>query len=158
MAVSPADLAAGAAALKAFEANAKYVEMIVDIAFAVVPTLLGFGAAGLIGSAAIKTAKEVMNSISMLKTLQWYGTEQGITMARSAGRSAVKTVKRIDESRQSFAEKLKQNKYLKIIGYGLTPIETAKSLLKKKQNIQGKQNSGIIIRLDEHLKKKEGER
>jgi len=42
----------------------------VDIAFAVVPTLLGFGAAGLIGSSAIKTAKEVMNSISFLKLFE----------------------------------------------------------------------------------------
>jgi hypothetical protein len=50
-------------------ANAKYVEMIVDIAFAVVPFILGFGAAGLIGSAAIRTAKDVMNSISLLQTL-----------------------------------------------------------------------------------------
>ena len=41
-----------------------------DIAFAVVPTLLGFGAAGLIGSQAIKTAKEVMNSISFLKLFE----------------------------------------------------------------------------------------
>jgi hypothetical protein len=30
---------------------------------------LGFGAAGLIGSAAIRTAKDVMNSISLLQTL-----------------------------------------------------------------------------------------
>jgi hypothetical protein len=43
--------------------------MIVDIAFAVVPTILGFGAAGLIGSAAIRTAKDVMDSISLLKNL-----------------------------------------------------------------------------------------
>ena len=43
--------------------------MIVDIAFAVVPTILGLGAAGLIGSASIRTAKNVMNSISLLKTV-----------------------------------------------------------------------------------------
>jgi len=47
----------------------------VDIAFAVVPTILGFGAAGLIGSSAIRTAKDVMNSISVLRTVGpglWY--------------------------------------------------------------------------------------
>ncbi len=52
--------------------------MIVDIAFAVVPTILGFGATGLIGSAAIRTAKDVMNSISLLRTVGpglWYGIE-----------------------------------------------------------------------------------
>jgi hypothetical protein len=43
--------------------------MIVDVAFAVVPSILGFGAAGLIGSAAIRTAKDVMNSISLLQNL-----------------------------------------------------------------------------------------
>jgi len=43
--------------------------MIVDIAFAVVPFILGFGAAGPIGSAAIRTAKDVMNTISVLQTL-----------------------------------------------------------------------------------------
>jgi hypothetical protein len=37
--------------------------MIVDIAFVMVPTLLGFGAAGLIGSTAIGTAKEITSSI-----------------------------------------------------------------------------------------------
>jgi len=42
----------------------------VDIAFAVVPTILGLGAAGLIGSSAIRTAKDVMSSISLLQTLE----------------------------------------------------------------------------------------
>jgi len=41
----------------------------VDIAFAVVPTILGFGAAGLIGSSAIRTAKDVMSSISVLRSI-----------------------------------------------------------------------------------------
>jgi hypothetical protein len=69
MALSPEEFAAGAAALSTFVSNAKYVEMIVDIAFAVVPSILGLGAAGLIGSSAIRTAKDVMNSISLLQTL-----------------------------------------------------------------------------------------
>ena len=59
----------GTIALQTFAANAKYVEMIVDIAFAVVPTILGLGAAGLIGNSAIKTAKDVMGSISVLQNL-----------------------------------------------------------------------------------------
>jgi len=45
------------------------VEMIVEIAFAVVPSVLGIGAAGLIGSSAIRTAKDVMNSISVLHVI-----------------------------------------------------------------------------------------
>ncbi len=74
MAVSPEDLAAGALALQVFVKNAKNVEMIVNIAFAVVPTILGLGAAGLIGSGVIQTAKEVVRSISLLgsaKKLRW---------------------------------------------------------------------------------------
>ncbi len=80
MAVSPEDLAAGALALQVFVKNAKNVEMIVNIAFAVVPTVLGMGAAGLIGSAVIQTAKEVVRSISLLggaKKLRWTGRGGG---------------------------------------------------------------------------------
>ena len=76
MAVSPEDLAAGALALQVFVKNAKYVEMIVDIAFAVVPSVLGVGAAGLIGRAVVQTATEVMRSISLLRELgklRWAG-------------------------------------------------------------------------------------
>ncbi|MFZ8860040.1 MAG: hypothetical protein ACO2PP_06015, partial [Thermocrinis sp.] len=54
--------------------------MIVDIAFAVVPTILGLGAAGLIGSSAIRTAKDVMNSISVLRTVG-PGLRYGTAMA-----------------------------------------------------------------------------
>jgi hypothetical protein len=43
--------------------------MIVDVAFVVVPSILGLGAAGLIGSSAIRTAKDVMNSISVLRAV-----------------------------------------------------------------------------------------
>jgi len=76
MAVSPEDLAAGALALQVFVKNAKYVEMLVDIAFAVVPSVLGIGAAGLIGRAVVQTATEVMRSISLLRELgklRWAG-------------------------------------------------------------------------------------
>jgi hypothetical protein len=76
MAVSPEDLAAGALALQTFIKNAKYVEMIVNIAFAVVPSVLGIGAVGLIGRAAVETAREVMRSISLLRELgkiRWTG-------------------------------------------------------------------------------------
>jgi hypothetical protein len=51
-----------------FVKNAKNVEIIVDVAFGVIPTVLGIGAAGLLGSGIINTAKEVRNNISLLKT------------------------------------------------------------------------------------------
>ena len=69
MAVSPEDLAAGALALQVFVKNAKNVEIIVGVAFAAIPTILGLGAAGLLGSGIIKTAREVRNSISLLRTV-----------------------------------------------------------------------------------------
>jgi hypothetical protein len=69
MAVSPEDLAAGALALQVFVKNAKYVEIIVDVAFATIPSILGIGAAGLLGSGIINTAREVRNSISLLRTV-----------------------------------------------------------------------------------------
>ena len=73
MPLSVDDFAAGAAALNVFVSNAKYVEMIVDIAFAVVPTILGFGAARVIGSEAIRTVNDVMGSISYLRLLEGIG-------------------------------------------------------------------------------------
>lgn len=69
MAISPEDLAAGTLALQAFVKNAKYVEIIVDVAFATIPSILGIGAAGILGSGIINTAKEVRNSINLLKTV-----------------------------------------------------------------------------------------
>jgi hypothetical protein len=68
MAVSPEDLAAGTLALQVFVKNARNVEIIVGVAFAVIPTVLGIGAAGLLGSGIINTAKEIRNSVSLLKT------------------------------------------------------------------------------------------
>jgi hypothetical protein len=126
MAVSPEDLAAGAAALSQFVANAKYAEMIVDIAFVVVPTILGFGAAGLIGSAAIRTAKDVMNSISMLATLQpslMYGKE---------------ALGPLNAKRKELAEKWQQSDHwlAKRVGIILAPIQWYKSR-KKRQNDGG---------------------
>jgi len=69
MAVSPEDLAAGALALQVFIKNAKNVEIIVDVAFGAIPSILGIGAAGLLGSGIINTAREVRNSISLIRTL-----------------------------------------------------------------------------------------
>jgi hypothetical protein len=67
MAVSPEDLAAGALALQVFVKNAKNVEMIVNVAFGAIPSILGIGAAGLLGSGIINTVREVRNSISLLR-------------------------------------------------------------------------------------------
>ena len=64
------DLAAGAAALNVFVSNARYVEIIVNVAFVVVPTILGSGAAALIGSEAIKTVRNVMDSIILVRYLE----------------------------------------------------------------------------------------
>jgi len=72
--------------------------MIVDIAFAVVPTILGFGAAGLIGSAAIRTAKDVMNSISVLQNLG--------PMIYLGGRAARQAGKGIGRARDALAERV----------------------------------------------------
>jgi hypothetical protein len=76
MAVSPEDLAAGALALQVFVKNAQYVEIIVNVAFGVIPSILGIGAAGLLGSGIINTAREVRNSTSLLRgmgKLRWSG-------------------------------------------------------------------------------------
>jgi len=102
----------------------------VDIAFAVVPSILGFGAAGLIGSSAIKTAKDVMNSISVLKNLGPAIYLGGMT------------AKGLNTLRKGTAERLKQYDHWLPRGFGnvLTPIQWTKSKLKKKtQDTQGKQ-------------------
>jgi len=69
MAVSPEDLAAGALALQVFVKNAQYVEIITNVAFGAIPSILGIGAAGLLGHGIINTAREVRNSISLLRTV-----------------------------------------------------------------------------------------
>jgi hypothetical protein len=104
--------------------------MIVDIAFAVVPTILGFGAAGLIGSAAIRTAKDVMNSISLLRTVG--------PMAQLGGMAGG----RLNTLRRETAERLKQRDhgFWRGVGNFLTPVQWAKSKRKKNnQDTQGKQ-------------------
>jgi len=117
----------GTIALQTFAANAKYVEMIVDIAFAVVPTILGLGAAGLIGNSAIKTAKDVMGSISVLQNLGrglQYGIEFHILRKETA--------KRWIQSDRTRA---------KVGAFFLAPIQSGIFLLKKRyQNTQGKQD------------------
>jgi hypothetical protein len=40
-----------------------------DVAFAAIPSILGIGAAGILGHGIINTAKEIRNSISLLKTV-----------------------------------------------------------------------------------------
>jgi hypothetical protein len=105
------------------------VEMIVDIAFAVVPTILGFGAAGLIGSAAIRTAKDVMNSISLLKTVG--------PMAQVGWMAGG----RMNILRKEIAERWQQSEkwYFRWIGRGIAPDLWIKSSLKKNQDTQSKQ-------------------
>jgi hypothetical protein len=99
--------------------------MIVDIAFAVVPTILGFGAAGLIGSAAIRTAKDVMNSISLLRTVG--------PMAQLGGMAGKGLGKGVNKVRKAIGERLQQsdNERLQKMGNFLWK--------KKPQDIQGKQ-------------------
>jgi len=129
--------------------------MIVDIAFAVVPTILGFGAAGLIGSTAIRTAKDVMNSISVLRTV---------------GPGMAMTGKGLNIGRKWAAERLKQSDsgFWRGVGNVLTPYQWAKSKWKKKnQDTQGKQEGqggggsdktdgqGKIIPFEEFTKKRQ---
>jgi hypothetical protein len=96
--------------------------MIVDIAFAVVPTILGFGAAGLIGSAAIRTAKDVMNSISLLQNLG-----PMIYLGNMLRKEA--------------AERLKKTRWgiIRGLGHALDPGPWFKSRRQKGKDIQNKQ-------------------
>jgi hypothetical protein len=87
----------GTIALQLFASNAKYVEMIVDIAFAVVPTILGLGAAGLIGSSAIRTAKDVMSSISMLRSIGPAIGYGGLMAGKGLGKGVDKVRTRVGE-------------------------------------------------------------
>ncbi len=130
MAVSPEDLAAGALALQVFVKNAKNVEIIVNVAFAVIPTVLGLGAAGLLGSGIINTAKEVIKSISLLRTV---GPLAGLGLAAGKG---------LNIGRKLAAERLKQYDHWLPRGFGnvLTPVQWIKSKRKRNnQDTQGKQ-------------------
>jgi len=122
MAVSPEDLAAGALALQTFIKNAKYVEIVVGIAFGVIPSILGLGAAGLLASGISNTAKEVRNSISLLKTVG-PGLLYGTAMAG----------KGLNVGRKWIAEKLQQS--------DSKLLQKAGNVLWKKRNqdTQGKQ-------------------
>jgi hypothetical protein len=123
MAVSPEDLAAGALALQTFIKNAQYVEIIVNVAFGAIPSILGIGAAGLIGHGIINTAKEVRNSISLLKTVG-PGLLYGTAMAG----------KGLNIGRKAIGERLQQsdNKWLQKAGNFLWK--------KQPQDTQGKQD------------------
>jgi len=130
MAVSPEDLAAGALALQTFIKNAKYVEIIVDVAFATIPTILGLGAAGLLGHGIINTTREIRNSISLLKTVG-PGLLYGTAMAG----------KGLNKGRVLAGERLQQSEkwYFRWIGIGVAPDLWIKSRLKNNQDTQGKQ-------------------
>jgi len=131
MAVSPEDLAAGTLALQTFVKNAEYVEIIVNVAFGAIPSILGIGAAGLLGSGIINTAKEVRNSISLLKTV---GPLAGLGVMAGRG---------LNTLRKGAAERLKQSDkgFWRGVGHFFTPIQWTKSKLKKKtQDTQGKQD------------------
>jgi hypothetical protein len=130
MAVSPEDLAAGAIALQTFIKNAEYVEMVVGVAFGVIPSILGLGAAGLLASGISNTAKEVRSSISLLKTVG-PGLLYGTAMAG----------KGLNKGRVLAGERLQQSEkwYFRWIGIGVAPDLWIKSRLKKNQDTQGKQ-------------------
>jgi len=106
------------------------VEIIVDVAFGAIPSILGIGAAGLLGSGIINTAKEVRNSISLLKTV---GPMVGLGWMAGG---------RLNTLRKGAAERLKQYNHPvpQFVGNFFTPIQWTKSKLKKKtQDTQGKQ-------------------
>jgi hypothetical protein len=129
MAVSPEDLAAGTLALQVFVKNAKNVEIIVDVAFGVIPSVLGIGAAGLLGSGIINTAKEVRNSISLLKTL---------------GPGLIYGGYGLNLLRKTAAERLKQydSPVAKFFGNLLTPYQWYKSRRKGKDTQDKKDEQG----------------
>jgi hypothetical protein len=128
MAVSPEDLAAGTLALQVFIKNAKNVEIIVNVAFGAIPSILGIGAAGLLGSGIINTAREIRNSISLLKTVG--------PMAQLGGMAG----KGLWKVRRETAERWRQSDsgWRQGGAFVLAPIQFVKSK-KKPQDTQGKQ-------------------
>jgi hypothetical protein len=127
MAVSPEDIAAGTLALQVFVKNARNVEIIVGVAFAVIPTVLGIGAAGLLGSGILNTAKEIRNSVSLLKTFGT-GILYGTVLRYKVG---------------GYLQQ-RDSRLAKGFGIGLAPelflFKSFESRLKKKQDTQGKQD------------------
>jgi hypothetical protein len=120
MAVTPEDLAAGALALQVFIKNAQYVEVIVNVAFGAIPSILGIGAAGLIGSGVINTARDVMHSINLIRTLGPGGRALYLLNAR----------------RWEIAERWQQGESLRfrIVGYILGPDVFVRSLFRRRRN------------------------
>jgi hypothetical protein len=106
--------------------NAQYVEIITNVAFGAIPSILGIGAAGLLGHGIINTAREVRNSISLLRTV-------GPMM--HLGGMAWKVRRETAERWLQSDSKLKQ--------YGAFPLAPIKSGIflwkKKRQDTQGKQ-------------------
>jgi hypothetical protein len=103
------------------------VEIIVNVAFGAIPSILGIGAAGLLGSGIINTAREIRNSISLLKTVG--------PMAQSgwmAWKVRGETAKRWIQS---------DSKAKRFGAFILAPIQSGIFLWKKKkQDTQGKQD------------------
>jgi len=132
MAVSSEDLAAGALALQTFIKNAKYVEIIVNAAFGAIPSILGIGAAALLGSGVINTARDVVNSISLLRTA---GPMMQVGGELWKGRKEI--AKRWIQSDRMEA---------KVGAFFLAPIQSGIFLLKKNnqdtQDKQDKQDGG----------------
>ena len=135
------------------------MEIIVDVAFAIIPSILGLGAAGLLGHGIINTTREIRNSISLLKTVG-PGLLYGTAMAG----------KGLNIGRKWAAERLKQSDsgFWRGVGNVLTPYQWAKSKWKKKnQDTQGKQEGqggggsdktdgqGKIIPFEEFTKKRQ---
>jgi len=107
------------------------VEIIVDVAFGAIPSILGIGAAGLLGSGIINTAKEVRNSISLLKTVGPM-MEMGWMVGGRLNTLRRRTAERLQQSDSTKA---------KVGAFVLAPIQWTKSKLKKNnQDTQGKQD------------------
>jgi hypothetical protein len=137
-----------------FVKNAKNVEIIVNVAFGAIPSILGIGAAGLLGSGIINTAREVRNSISLLRTLSYslpvYG--KGIAWAGSKIWRTVRGRKNKDTTEGGKKEGQEtQDKQEGQGGVGNTPVVPPNIKPSDKKEEQAK-ISGIPI--DEYIKKK----
>ncbi len=77
MPIDPSDPAVQSLMLQTFIKNSRYVEIIVDTAFVLVPMILGGTAAGILGKQAIGLATGIAREISLLKTVTALGTGLG---------------------------------------------------------------------------------